>query len=269
MRLDMSIAPVAPMGCPRAMAPPFTFSFERSPPVQALAHANGTEENASFTSTRSMSLIVSRALPSTCSVAGIGPSSITTGSPAARPSATTRARGRRPSRWRPRSLHTSRAAAPSQIWEAAAAVSVPFARIGLSLPRASRLVLGRMPSSAACASLGASALEMPSWLRHGMGTISAKRPACVACAARAWLRTAKASASSRVMPYFFATSSAPTNWSNFTGSAPYSAYSACIRGPYASTMPWPVWGPPCQVESTLESIGTTDIISTPPAMTQS
>mmetsp|Transcript_13743 Transcript_13743/g.42936 ORF Transcript_13743/g.42936 Transcript_13743/m.42936 type:complete len:310 (-) Transcript_13743:513-1442(-) len=231
MRLDMSMAPVAPMGCPRAIAPPFTFTLERSPPVQAFAQASGTEEKASFTSTRSMSLMARPALPRTCSVAGTGPSSITTGSRAARPSATTRALGRRPSRCRPRSLQTSRAAAPSQICEAAAAVSTPFARMGLSLARASRFVSGRMPSSVVCSSSGARALEMPSRLRHGRGTISEKRPARAASAARAWLRAAKASASSRVTPHRLATSSAPTNWSNFTGSTPNVAYSACMREP--------------------------------------
>mmetsp|Transcript_9690 Transcript_9690/g.24346 ORF Transcript_9690/g.24346 Transcript_9690/m.24346 type:complete len:216 (+) Transcript_9690:1828-2475(+) len=155
IKLDMSMAPVAPIGCPRAIAPPFTFTRERSPPTIALAQAKGTEENASFTSIRSKSFTWSPAFASTAFVAGIGPSNITMGSVPERPSAKIRARGRRPRRCKPRSLHTRTAAAPSQICDAAAAVRQPLLRRGFNLLRASRLASGRMPSSTACISSGA------------------------------------------------------------------------------------------------------------------
>mmetsp|Transcript_42588 Transcript_42588/g.76544 ORF Transcript_42588/g.76544 Transcript_42588/m.76544 type:complete len:400 (-) Transcript_42588:462-1661(-) len=211
IRFDINMAPVAPIGWPLAMAPPLTFTFERSPPVMARAQAKGTDENASFTSMRSRSSIFKPAFANAWWVAGTGPSSINTGSMPARPKETTRALGLRPSFCRPRSLQTIIAAAPSQIWDAAAAVSTPFFKIGLSFPRVSMLVLGRIPSSTVCCSLGAGAFEMPSWLLQGMGTISGNRPAFDAASASAWLRAANSSASLRVMLYFFATSSAPTN----------------------------------------------------------
>mmetsp|Transcript_21302 Transcript_21302/g.38923 ORF Transcript_21302/g.38923 Transcript_21302/m.38923 type:complete len:300 (+) Transcript_21302:1538-2437(+) len=211
IRLDINMAPVAPIGWPLAIAPPFTFTLDKSPPAMAFAHANGIDEKASFTSTKSISLIFKLALARTLWVAGTGPSSISTGSIAAKPSATTRAFGFTPSFLRPRSLHISTAAAPSQICEAAAAVSVPLFSNGLSLPRDCREASFRIPSSMAWSSFGASPLDMPGRLLHGTGTTSLNRPALAAAAASWWLRNANASASSRVKPYFFATSSAPTN----------------------------------------------------------
>src|SRR4030095_10495243 len=49
-------APDAPMGWPRATAPPFTFTFSGSAP-SIFVELRTTEENASFSSTRSTSSI--------------------------------------------------------------------------------------------------------------------------------------------------------------------------------------------------------------------
>ena len=91
----MSMAPVAPMGCPSAMAPPFTLHLSQSAPVSR-RNRSTTEANASFTSIRSMSSSVMPALASTRFVAGPGAVSMITGSAPATAVMRTRARGLSP-----------------------------------------------------------------------------------------------------------------------------------------------------------------------------
>src|SRR5271154_2781938 len=66
------IAPVAPSGCPIAMAPPLTLSFS-SGMLRSFWNFSTTEAKASFSSNRSMSSIVRPARSSTLRGAGGGP----------------------------------------------------------------------------------------------------------------------------------------------------------------------------------------------------
>ena len=74
-----SFVPVAPSGCPRAIAPPLTFTRAGSAPV-SLIHAKTTGAKASLISTTSMSSILKPHLPSAYFVAGIGALSMKMGS---------------------------------------------------------------------------------------------------------------------------------------------------------------------------------------------
>ena len=195
----MMRAPDAPSGCPRAMAPPFTFIFAGSAP-SSFNHASGTDANASLTSKRSMSSTVSPAFASSFLVAGIGAVSIIRGSSAARVNWTNRARGRSPSAAAFSSLMMRIAAEPSVICDELPAVTRPSGRnAGFSLARVSIDESGRMPSSFVISS--------PSAPRTGWISRS-NRPSAVARAARWWLSAAKASMSSRERPHFSAMSSA-------------------------------------------------------------
>ena len=94
------------------------------------------------------------------------------------------------------------AAAPSLICDELPAVTVPPARnTGRSLASAAVEVSRRGPSSTAKAvsvTPGAPPPLAPSTMRTGTGTVSsANRPASIAAIARSWLRSAKASCSSR------------------------------------------------------------------------
>ena len=72
---------MAPSGCPRAIAPPFTFTRPGSAPV-SFNQARTTGAKASLISTRSMSSIDIPARSSARFVAGIGAESIMIGSSA-------------------------------------------------------------------------------------------------------------------------------------------------------------------------------------------
>src|SRR3954453_7118400 len=72
-------APVEPSGGPRAIAPPFTFTRSISG-SSSRCQAATTGANASLTSNRSMSLIDMPLRSRILRVAGIGPSSMSTGS---------------------------------------------------------------------------------------------------------------------------------------------------------------------------------------------
>mmetsp|Transcript_106521 Transcript_106521/g.306269 ORF Transcript_106521/g.306269 Transcript_106521/m.306269 type:complete len:353 (-) Transcript_106521:112-1170(-) len=248
------------------MAPPFTLMRSKLPPKKVFATARGTGAKASLTSTTSSCSGFRPLLFKACAVAGIGPSSIITGSAPTTAMAAILAIGRRPSFCKPRSLQIRSAAAPSQICEEVAGVTIPFLSMGFNFATASSLV-DRTPSSRSCTSSGLSPLAI--FTRSG--TISfLKWPASVACMARSWLKTAKRSSSSRVHLYFFATSSAAPNWLKCCGLRPNS--SSCLSdSPYADIKPSPA-GKPCPhlaPSMTPAPIGTCDMFSTPPAITQS
>src|SRR5699024_8102268 len=76
--LPTSIAPVAPSGCPNAIAPPLTFVFSTSKPV-SLIEANVWDANASFNSTKSISSTFKFACFNTSVIAYAGPIPITVG----------------------------------------------------------------------------------------------------------------------------------------------------------------------------------------------
>jgi hypothetical protein len=106
------------------MAPPYGFSRAGSAPVSA-SHASGTGANASLTSNAPMSSSRSPDRASAFCVAGIGAVSMITGSAAASTAVCTRARGTSPSRRACSEVVMSRAAAPSEIWDALPAVITP------------------------------------------------------------------------------------------------------------------------------------------------
>ncbi len=116
------------------------------------------------------------------------------------PVLTMRANGVRPSSRALLSDMTSTAAAPSFSGQQLPAVTVPSGRnTGLSPATASSVTPARGPSSLATV--------VPSGSDTGVISRS-QNPAAMAASARFWLRTPKASCSSRVMPFNCATFSA-------------------------------------------------------------
>ena len=183
-----SIAPVAPSGCPRAMAPPLGFTFSIGIP-SSCATTSGTGANASLISKTSMSPIFSSAAASALRVAGIGPVSISTGSLPATAIETMRARGLSP---RLRALPfeaITTAAAPSTMPDEFPACSTPFSlNDGFSPASVSSVVPGR-----GCSSRANARPPMSS------GTISrAKYPFSIALAAFCCEPTANSSSWRRV-----------------------------------------------------------------------
>ncbi len=140
--------PLAASGCPMAIAPPCTLVLARSSP-SSRSTARYCGANASFTSTRS---ICSSFIPAFCSAlraAGAGPIPMYPGSTPTTAHATSRPCGFRPCDFAKASLATIVAAAPSAIPEALPAVTRPsFLKYGLRESRTSRVVSGRMCSSA-------------------------------------------------------------------------------------------------------------------------
>src|SRR2546422_34854 len=76
--VPISMAPVAPSGCPSAIAPPLTFTFACGIPTSSIV-MRGTAANASLISTRSTSAMVSWLRRSIFCVAGMGPVIMLTG----------------------------------------------------------------------------------------------------------------------------------------------------------------------------------------------
>ena len=137
-----------PKGCPKAIAPPLIFSCSSISMPKASADPNTCTANASFISTRSMSLISIPARSNTCRHASIGPRPIISGFKAETPLATIRAKGCRPSSLARVSLITTTAAAPSLRGQALPAVIVPPGRnTGFSCETPSRVVPSLIPSS--------------------------------------------------------------------------------------------------------------------------
>src|SRR6266567_1865774 len=141
-------APLAPMGWPRATAPPFTLTFSGlslSWRVTAIA----ATAKASFSSTRSTSLSRSQpAFASSFSTASTGAIITHLGSTPLTACATMRAIGCLPRRNAVRSLVTIRAAAPSLVPGAFPAVTVPsFLNAGFSFASVSIEVSSRGDSS--------------------------------------------------------------------------------------------------------------------------
>src|SRR6185437_7262794 len=133
-------APVEPSGWPKAIAPPLTFTRSMSGESSRFQAAT-TGAKASLISIRSMSSIFIELRSRILRVAGIGPSSILTGSQPTVVWSTIRARGVSPSSLAFSAVMRSTAAAPSEIWEALPAVMTPSGlNTVLSWLRASMLV---------------------------------------------------------------------------------------------------------------------------------
>ncbi|MCY1448266.1 hypothetical protein D9M71_649230 [compost metagenome] len=116
-----SMAPVAPSGWPRAIAPPLTLirSWEM---FSTRMYSSTTDAKASLSSNRSMSATPIPARLRARKEAGAGPSSMMVGSEPMEAKLRIRARGLRPRRSPASRLPTSTAAAPSTIPEELPAV---------------------------------------------------------------------------------------------------------------------------------------------------
>ncbi len=140
-------APLAPSGCPRAIAPPDTLTRAGSRPssrMQGMACA----ANASFNSTRSRSATESPRRASSFLVAGTGPSPMQLGSTPATAVPTMRASGVSRCALTAAALATPSAAAPSLMPLELPAVAVPsLANAGVSFARLSIVASGRGCSS--------------------------------------------------------------------------------------------------------------------------
>ena len=192
-------APVDPNGWPRAIAPPCTLTRSRSSP-RSSTEASTWTANASLISARSMSEIDKPARDRASCVAATGPRPMISGLRPVAAVLTIRASGVRPSSAALVSLMITTAAAPSLRGQQLPAVTVPSSRkTGLSWETPSRVVPGRGPSSVLT--------TVPSG--SVTGAISrAKKPWAMACSARFWERTPKASWSARGIPRRVATFSA-------------------------------------------------------------
>mmetsp|Transcript_27290 Transcript_27290/g.67045 ORF Transcript_27290/g.67045 Transcript_27290/m.67045 type:complete len:272 (+) Transcript_27290:59-874(+) len=198
-------APVAPSGCPSAMAPPFTFTFSGSR-LSFSAQYVAWDANASLSSNRSTCSTVMPALRTASGMATAGPMPITLGS-----TPTAAKDTKRPMMGSPLATAYERRAssthpAPSLIWLALpGVVDPPFLNTAGSLAKLSTVMPSRMPSSLSITTLVFSPVLGSLW-KVCTGTIwESKRPLFCAAAARACDRAASVSCVARVMFHFSAT----------------------------------------------------------------
>src|SRR6267378_2593578 len=196
--------PEAPIGCPSAMAPPFTFTLPVSQPICRFT-AIACAAKASLISIKSRSFGSHPARDRQRLDAGTGPIPMYFGSTPAEAKALMRAMGFNPSSFAFFDEARTTAAAPSLIPEALPAVTLPFlSKAGLRPFSASSVVPCRGYSSSA-------KTTVPLRLAISTGMISSlKRPALCAASVFCWLASANWSWSSRVTAYSFATFSAVT-----------------------------------------------------------
>eukprot|EP01139_Manchomonas_bermudensis_P020810 Amastigsp_a679908_35.p2 type:complete len:280 gc:universal Amastigsp_a679908_35:118-957(+) len=244
----MRTAPVAPSGWPCAMAPPS--GLTRAVPSRGLSsftHARTTGAKASLISKTEMSSTLSPARARAFCVAGMTPSSMTSGSEPTTTRVTIRARLRSPSSSAFGPDARSTAAAPSETCDALPAVTQPSSalKMVLSFAIAAGSTDSRTPSSTA----KVRSTPVESVTLSGM-ICDVNAPARIAAVARRCDCTANASHSARLIPYFSATSSADWPWCmSWYGNVDASLPSAAIE----TSLP---------IFSTL-------IISQPPAATSS
>ena len=185
-----SRAPLAPKGCPRAIAPPLGFTCVASSGIpNSRSTASACDANASFNSTTSNCPSDNPAFARTLRVAAVGPMPIIRGATPAAAAATTRALGVKPCRFSAASEASSNAQAPSFTPEAFPAVIVPVGfTTGFSFESASSVVSGRGCSSSEKSS------GSPFFCGTGTATISCLiLPFRIASAARCWLLRANRS----------------------------------------------------------------------------
>ena len=204
----ISPAPVAPSGCPCAIAPPHGLTLSISG-FSSFAQDSTTDANASLISIQSISPIETPAFLSASCAAGITPVSCRIGSEPTATRARNRAFGLSPSALAASALAIRTADAPSDIWLELAAVMTPLPsgrNAGLSERILASSTTARMPSSRS-SSIGCASGETP-----GVGRISRFSRFACAAAARRWLSFAKSSSVSRDRPHFSATRSALSPW---------------------------------------------------------
>ena len=185
--------PLHPSGWPRAIAPPFTFTFSISNP-RSLMQAMLCEANASFNSTRSRSFMSRPALCNAFFVAGTGPMPMIAGSTPATAMLTIFAIGFKPYFLTAASEASNIAAAPSLIPLLLPAVTVPsFINAGLSVASFSQKMIPWV-------FIFFKHRSFPFPAVHGTGMISSLNfPALSAASYFAWLFTANSSCASRLI----------------------------------------------------------------------
>ncbi len=143
----VSLAPVQPSGCPKAIAPPLIFTLAGSRPTSRIT-AKACEAKASFNSTRSISFKLIPTCFNALGIAAIGPIPITLGGTPAEAQATSRPMGFNPSSFIIFSPITITKAAPSEVCDEFPAVTTPFAaNTGFSFANTSIDVSALGPSS--------------------------------------------------------------------------------------------------------------------------
>src|SRR5690606_6143464 len=198
----VSRAPVMPYGWPTAMAPPLT--LRRSSGIPSLSRQYSTcTANASFSSHRSMSSTVRPWRLSSLGTANTGPMPISSGSQPATAKPRKMPSGFRLRRSASLALISTQAEAPSENWLALPAVITPPGVAGRMPRTPSRVVSGRMPSSAETVTslviIAPVALSVVPMMVV-IGTISSSNlPASRAAAARCWLRAPYSSCASLEM----------------------------------------------------------------------
>ena len=193
--------PLAPSGCPIAMAPPFTFTFSISKPSSCI-QAILCDAKASFNSIRSRSATVIFARCNAFSVAGTGPMPIIEGSTPLTAMLHTVAMGINPYFSTAALLASNMADAPSFIPLLLPAVTVPsFTKAGFSC------VSFSIVPSLGCSSFSNKKLSLPTCTCTGISS-SAKRFALFASAYFCWLSCANSSCECLPMFHCLATFSA-------------------------------------------------------------
>src|SRR4051812_39692356 len=146
-RCSATRAPEAPTGCPIEIAPPLTFTFS-SEMSRSRIDCNATAANASLISNRSTSAAVLPSRPRAWRIAFAGWDSSEASGPATLPCAPISARIGAPNSSAFALLITTTAAAPSEIWLADPAVTVPSAaNAGRNFASDAAVVPSRTPSS--------------------------------------------------------------------------------------------------------------------------
>mmetsp|Transcript_21395 Transcript_21395/g.59506 ORF Transcript_21395/g.59506 Transcript_21395/m.59506 type:complete len:240 (+) Transcript_21395:573-1292(+) len=199
--------PLAPSGCPMAIALPWTLVLSMSR-FSSLAHAKNCAAKASLISTRSTSFSSDKspAFESASRIAGTGPMPMILGSHPTMPYPASRHSGVRSWSIRACSDATMMLPAPSLMPLALAAVTTPCSR---SKTAGKCCRLSRVASGRGCSSVSIRRVAPRFLPGTSMGAISAsKSPFSLASAQPLWLRRAWASHSSRVIPYCLARFSA-------------------------------------------------------------
>ncbi len=206
------IAPVAPSGWPRAIAPPIGFTLAGSRPRSPIT-ASACAANASFSSIQSSWSWVMPAALQASGIANFGPMPMISGGTPLTANEENLASGVRLCSRRNFSDTTSSAPAPSDICELLAAVTEPLAaNTGFSLASDSTVESARAPSSVSTVRF---LMMISPVARSGVrvmistGVVSSlKKPACCAAMARRCDSTENASCASRDTFHWVATFSA-------------------------------------------------------------
>mmetsp|Transcript_25129 Transcript_25129/g.63060 ORF Transcript_25129/g.63060 Transcript_25129/m.63060 type:complete len:206 (-) Transcript_25129:235-852(-) len=181
-RLAICRPPVQPSGCPRAMAPPFGFTFSMGI-WRCSIDMVACEAKASLISKMSMSPTCSPAFSSAAGMAYAGPTPINLGSTPTTAKLLMRARMGKPSSLAALRRAKRTSEAPSETWLAfPAVVEPPGLKLAFSFARPSNVVPARGPSSA----LTRTFLSVPSFSLTvvSTGMISESKRPCF-CAASA------------------------------------------------------------------------------------